>query len=316
MSFIYLLLSYALSFAVCNHCSSVDQKLFCQKTPCAYSVRELDAKPRRQTMFWIFCLLNLSFGLLAAFSLTSSGDHYSAIATSKPRHYASQPYSILTGAKNQSYDQIPSVYVPVPTQERGACSIIDKYCSYNGTDRNPDGLSDQCMLWDNTCSGNQTLAIDKFFGQTQEYLYENVCFTGDGDGLVESNCTQRNTPARYSEFARIKGWMRSPQCIVSQGVYQKAHPAPDTEGMQGEKRAYRKRDNSTQGHNYGGGSCCGTCNIEAGNVDVYYWPVPNVNKSCLSIIGNSVNPPDFGATTDSLGLKWVHVFIFSSLSIL
>ena len=254
-------------------------------------------------MLWIIYLLNLSLGLSAELSLTSSGGDYSAIATSKPGHNASQPCSILTGAKNQSHDQIPGVYVSVPTSERGACSITDKYCSYNGTDRNPDGLSDQCMLCDNTCSGNQTLAIDQFFGQTQEFLYKNVCFTGDGDGPVESNCTQRNTPARYSEFARIKSWMRSPQCIASQSVYQKAHPAPDTEGMQGEKRAYGKRDNSTQGHNSGGVTCCGTCNIEAGNVDVYYWPAPNANKSCLSIIGNSVNPPDFGATTDSLGFK-------------
>lgn len=204
---------------------------------------------------------------------------------------------------NQSYDQIPGVYEPLPAQERGACSITDKYCSYNGTDRNPDGLSDQCMLWDSVCSGNQTLAIDQFFGQTQEYLYENVCFTGDGDDGVESNCTRQNTPARYSEFGRIKSWMRSSQCIASQGVYQKAHPAPDTEGMQGEKRAYEKRDTSTQGHNEGEGTCCGTCNIEAGNVDVYYWPESNANESCLSIIGNSVNAPDYGATTDSLGIK-------------
>ena len=204
---------------------------------------------------------------------------------------------------NQSYDQIPGVYEPLPAQERGTCSITDKYCSYNGTDRNPDGLSDQCMLWDSICPGNQTLAIDQFFGKTQEYLYENVCFTGDGDEVVQSNCTRQNTPARYSEFGRIKSWMRSSKCIASQGVYQKAHPTPDTEGMHGEKRGYEKRDTSSRGHNDGRGTCCGICNIEAGNVDVYYWPGSNANESCLSIIGNSVNPPDYGATTDSLGLK-------------
>ena len=235
-------------------------------------------------MPWILNLLGLTIILLGNTSQ----------ATRKKSNFA------FRSSLNQSYDQIPGVYEPLPAQERGACSITDKYCSYNGTDRNPDGLSDQCMLWDSICSGNQTLAIDQFFGKT---LYENVCFTGDGDEVVQSNCTRQNTPARYSEFARIKSWMRSSPCIASQGAYQKAHPTRDTEGMQGAKRAYEKRDTSTRDHNEGGGTCCGTCNIEAGNVDVYYWPESNANESCLSIIGNSVNPPDYGATTDSLGLK-------------
>ena len=82
---------------------------------------------------------------------------------------------------NQSYNQISRVYEPLPARERGSYSITDKYYSYNGTDRNPDGLSDQYMLWDSTCSGNHTLAVDQFFGKTQECLYENVCFTGDGE---------------------------------------------------------------------------------------------------------------------------------------
>lgn len=250
----------------------------------------------------LLCLLNLPSVLLAKLSPTAS-QYHSVVASSTPAPYSSQAYPNLTSSKNLSFDQIPGVYVPLPTQDRGACSITDKYCLYNGTDRNPDGLSDQCLLWDKTCSGNQTLAIDRFFGQTQQFLYENVCFIDDGDGSVEANCTRQNTPARYSEFARIKSWMRSSQCIASQGVYQKAHPAPDTEGMQGEKRAYVKRDNSTQGRKYGGGTCCGTCNIEAGNVDVYYWPVFDANESCLSIIGGNINPPNYGATTDSLGLE-------------
>ena len=111
--------------------------------------------------------------------------------------------------------------MPLPAEERGACSITDKYCSYNGTARNPDGLKDQCLLWDDTCSGNQTLAIDQFFSQTREFLHENVCFTADGDGSVQSDCTGHNTPARFAEFKRIEDWMRSPQCIASQGVFKK-----------------------------------------------------------------------------------------------
>lgn len=38
-----------------------------------------------------------------------------------------------------------------------------------------------------------------------------------------------------------------------------------------------------------------------------YWPAPNANQSCLSISGDKVNPPDYGATTNSLGLRLVHL---------
>ena len=42
--------------------------------------------------------------------------------------------------------------------------------------------------------------------------------------------------------------------------------------------------------------CCGSCEMNVQNVDIYYWPEPNVNTSCLSIIGDSVRPVDYGAT--------------------
>ena len=43
--------------------------------------------------------------------------------------------------------------------------------------------------------------------------------------------------------------------------------------------------------------CCGKCYIGGPNVDVFYWPEPNADKSCLSVIGDAVNPPRLGATT-------------------
>ena len=44
-------------------------------------------------------------------------------------------------------------------------------------------------------------------------------------------------------------------------------------------------------------SCCGICWLGAQNVDLYYWPEPNVNQSCTSIIGESVKSLEDGATT-------------------
>lgn len=47
----------------------------------------------------------------------------------------------------------------------------------------------------------------------------------------------------------------------------------------------------------GASGCCGKCFIESPNVDVYYWPEPNANTDCLATIGNTVDPPQEGATT-------------------
>ena len=242
------------------------------------TVSQLDNQ--RSTMLWILYFLGFSCA-----------------------QYTSRPYIKSSEDKGQSYSHIPSVQVPLSAHGQGACSITDKYCSYNGTARKPDGLGYVCLLWDDTCSGNWTLAINQFFGQKREILFENVCFAPDGDAAAESNCTLQNTPTRSEVFERIKSWMRSPQCIASQAVYHKGHPPTDMEIFQGEKRGYGERDNSTQNRKYGGGTCCGICNIEAGNVDIYYWPVSHANTSCLSIIGNKVNAPDYGATTDSNGIK-------------
>ena len=41
----------------------------------------------------------------------------------------------------------------------------------------------------------------------------------------------------------------------------------------------------------------GSCWLVVGNVDIYYWPEPNMDTSCLSIVGNSTTPLMQGATT-------------------
>ena len=50
--------------------------------------------------------------------------------------------------------------------------------------------------------------------------------------------------------------------------------------------------------------CCGTCYIYGPNVDVYYWPEPDADTSCLSIIGSDVVPLDVGAQTDEAGVVY------------
>ena len=47
-----------------------------------------------------------------------------------------------------------------------------------------------------------------------------------------------------------------------------------------------------------GGNYCHQWNLYCGDVEIYYWPELNANKSCLITIGNSTNPLLFGATMD------------------
>lgn len=49
---------------------------------------------------------------------------------------------------------------------------------------------------------------------------------------------------------------------------------------------------------------CGACVVGGPNVDVYYWPEPNVNTSCLSIIGTALSPPLAGATISNGATYW------------
>ena len=49
---------------------------------------------------------------------------------------------------------------------------------------------------------------------------------------------------------------------------------------------------------------CGVCGVGGPNVDVYYWPQPNANTSCLSIIGPTPSPPLAGATTANGETYW------------
>lgn len=37
--------------------------------------------------------------------------------------------------------------------------------------------------------------------------------------------------------------------------------------------------------------CCGQCTVFGGNVDVYYWPVPEESDDCVSTIGSNFNNP-------------------------
>ena len=194
----------------------------------------------------------------------------------------------------------------------GYCAIDDNYCSFEGSARignlSTKVFSDQCLLWDTSCSGNRTLAIDEFFNSTQKFLHDNSCFAqfssgvapghpdisipavDPGSGIVDSNlvipsdCENYNPPERISEWQDIKKWMRSPACVSAQREWIK---------MGGKGPASIPSEVAP--------SCCGLCDVGVDTVDLYYWPEPDVNTSCLNIVGTNVNPFTYGATTGGMG---------------
>ena len=170
----------------------------------------------------------------------------------------------------------------------------------NATSLYPDSyfnVSEECVLWDDTCHGDKQNAASIFFGKTLAALLQNECFTvidSAEDVFVGLNHLLDEEPAPYdpaqcpggtsglppatsSLWSTMKSWMREPACASSSLEYSLAVSQPPAQDV-------------THG-------CCGPCAIGGPNVDVYYWPSPEANTSCLNIIGTSVNPPTEGATT-------------------
>ena len=184
----------------------------------------------------------------------------------------------------------------------GTCAIEDDYCSSKKDNGrvgtvNATNIDDACLLWDPSCSGNRTLARDTFFGPTfQHDLLNNTCFVQAGSvNLVNaSNCNKYNPPGRMSEFQEMKNWMRSQQCVSAATEWATnediVEDPSSEEGIQMDPYHYHIESGAIP-------SCCGACEMNVENVDIYYWPEPDANTSCLDIVGDSVRPLGYGATT-------------------
>ena len=136
-------------------------------------------------------------------------------------------------------------------------------------------LAKECVLWDPTCKGNKTAAAINFFkkGGTKDFLgdVESACWVSTAKTCVAQ--------AVQTQYPKIKDWMRSEQC--------------QSDMMEYDPPEQKKFDVDS--------TCCGLCFLNAGNVDVYYWPEPDVSvdESCLKTIGSTILPIDYGATTDT-----------------
>lgn len=199
--------------------------------------------------------------------------------------------------------------------ESGVCAFADSFCSFrydNGTiqSADPASLEDMCILWDTSCSGNRTLAIGKFFGQSDDSdpwiaISSNKCFHWNG-GVNLSDCGTYNPSNRLSEFQEIRDWMRSSQCASArfENDYLPGHELYQSNFDYSNLSVSYLLDHSNSHSNLNTSSlldlyqCCGDCFFEAGIVDLYYWPEPDADTSCLSIITQAIEPLDYGAIID------------------
>ena len=141
----------------------------------------------------------------------------------------------------------------------------------------PVELQSECSLWDPSCQGNRTKAAIDFLGY--DGTKDKILGASREDCAEDSMCLPFDAP----HYVAIKKWMRSAECQKFLDEIGKGDP-----------HVWR-----------GDTNCCGACNLQAGNVDIFYWPEPDADTSCLSIIGDEVHALDQGATTDDRGsLYW------------
>ena len=146
----------------------------------------------------------------------------------------------------------------------------DKRNDTSSTASTPEYISGYelyCALWNSSCPGSLALAWSYFSTMVS---WKDGAMLDSRDSTVKE---QNVPPASKLAFADMVEFARSDRCVSMYG----RSPAP-----------------------YGSmGPCCGPCNFVPTIVDLYYWPVQDTDTSCLSLIGDTVNAPDYGATTST-----------------
>ena len=187
--------------------------------------------------------------------------------------------AMVTGSSNRALQHHT---LSNSSRNSSTCLLEDAHCSLRGPGHALDGLKNQCILWDESCTGNNESAVDNFW-KSRRLLFENKCFLADVDTSPE--CTTSNPTGRMSAFEKAKNWMRTPECLI----------------LHYDKWGDPNRLGAFQNDIYLNSTCCGNCKVLVEKVDVYFWPEPNADTSCESIIGEEVSSVADGATTDEYG---------------
>ena len=139
--------------------------------------------------------------------------------------------------------------------------------SVNQSDGFIPGYQHFCALWDDSCSGSKSEAYMNF-----DRLVTWSGFNSCARDL--SVCTLKDLEVpkvSISAAANLLSFAHSPKCISDFSYQVERDTIP----------------------------CCTNCTFSPTVADVYYWPDPDLNDSCLDIIGHTVHPLDYGASTAS-----------------
>ncbi|KAL9066628.1 MAG: hypothetical protein Q9161_007458 [Pseudevernia consocians] len=153
-----------------------------------------------------------------------------------------------------------------------------------------NNFPDQCLLWDNQCTGNRTEALDLFFNNSGT-LY-NVVYGAHCIWSREYECAPwLPSPAVLPDFL---DWLRKPECVQSFYEYHTHHtdqPPWTWSGRIFDGWSTYTIDWNTVATTTSSVGCCEQCTILGGNVDVYYWPVSGAKEDCVLTIGSEFNNP-------------------------
>lgn len=141
------------------------------------------------------------------------------------------------------------------------------------------------MLWNSSCSGNLTEALNEFFNNSGT-MYELVY--GAGEYYSKHREGSGIPPDMNSE---IVSWMRDSDCHRSFFEWHTENPDQSIwtyTDREENKDILRTLDWNSIAVTTGPFGCCEACQLVGGNVDVYFWPVPGVNTDCLATIGTTV----------------------------
>ena len=158
-------------------------------------------------------------------------------------------------------------------------------------------LNEMKVLWDTSATSNRSRAMIDFFSavgpedalaasaQDGNQIFLNECFMQPDQN---PKCKQNETQTYQEELQSLKSWMRSPSCTSSKNEYA-AGPHSTASLLAGFITTIANE-----------ARCCDNCAVSGKNVDLYYWPDPMADVSCLSIVGeyNNSQASDAGATTD------------------
>ncbi len=225
-----------------------------------------------------------------------------------------QSSGILTGASSySSSNPVPKTSDQVSSVQSLNKPYTQSQNQWNTTTRKPSGtlegyssagpgpsaipkfvphLEETCVLWNTSCLGNKTHAMDEFFKTASHILYTDDCFLN-----WPNNCSNVDSPEQVSRYGQAKEWMNSQQCYSD---YAEWSSLRSISGPSMPLVAHGGHHQLAEVQYL----CCSGCTVDAGNVDIYYWPEANASTSCLDIIGDSKYPIDYDATTDASGTYW------------